>query len=137
MPIEELLALYNCHSHTSREMVALTETEETQSISTSRQRSPSSHSSINDSEEQNSIADKDEESELRKLYPETFASNDQRYLRSKQNYTDLLINFLKKYICVLSSSRCHSKSIISTVCDTTICCIRHVFEIEIFFPSSV
>lgn len=86
MPIEELLALYNCHNHGGNEEVELREAEEVLTVITNRKRSPSSHSSNNDSEEQNSITDKDEESELRKLYPETFASNDQRYLRSKHSY---------------------------------------------------
>lgn len=69
MPIEELLALYNCTGPTTTE--------------TTRERSSSTTSTIENGSEEQSVVE-EEPSELRTLYPETYNShNPQRLLRSK------------------------------------------------------
>lgn len=71
MPIEELLALYNCSGPTTN-------------TDTNRERSSSTTSTIENGSEEQSVVE-EEPSELRTLYPETYNShnNPQRLLRSE------------------------------------------------------
>lgn len=74
MPIEELLALYNCSGPSTNS-------------DTNRERSSSTTSTIENGSEEQSVVD-EEPSELRTLYPETYNShnNPQRLLRSKFHF---------------------------------------------------
>lgn len=100
MPIEELLALYNCRGDGNKEDVA--EEAATEGSVSPEPRPVSSTSSRNSSNAEiesedgpgSSVVDKEEEeSELRKLYPETFPHGDQRHLRSKHNVWPLIYFF--------------------------------------------
>lgn len=98
MPIEELLALYNCRGDGDKEDVTEEATEASGSPEPRPESSTSSHSSNAGMESEDgpgsSVVDKEEEeSELRKLYPETFPHGDQRHLRSKHNAQPLMSLF--------------------------------------------
>lgn len=84
MPIEELLALYNCHQ--SSDSIA---------EDMSRPQSSSISENENESEEQNDGTDdkeeEEEESELHKLYPETYKIKNQKFLRSMYTISFFII----------------------------------------------
>lgn len=90
MPIEELLALYNCRGDGDKQDVAEEATEgsaspEPRPVSSTSSRNSSNAGMESEDGPGSSVVDKEEEeSELRKLYPETFPHGDQRHLRSKK-----------------------------------------------------
>lgn len=68
MPIEELLALYNCRGRTQIDSI-----DEGSSIIGEDNNRPRSSTSVSSQSDENDV-DEEEVSDLRKLYPETFKS---------------------------------------------------------------
>lgn len=96
MPIEELLALYRCPDRSASDDDANDEDNER----------PSSSCDLDESDGRNvdkdDIDEDEDESELRTLYPETFAG-DQRHLRSKCFFVSSLVTKVKLFTFVRGS----------------------------------
>lgn len=91
MPIDELMALYNCRTGGNKEDVAEEATEgsgspEPRPVSSTSSRNSSNAGMESEDGPGSSVVDKEEESELHKLYP-NFQHGDQRHLRSMQNFS--------------------------------------------------